>query len=584
MKWLYSALAILLLAFYIISGIRAIDQTGITTDEIAHIGAAYAYSTGHLANIEHPPLMKFVNSFVFKHFDTNYPSDIPIFSQYQIGDYVIKVHGKPIIDWSRYIYFTVNVLILSWILFQGLVGRLLTKMQAGLFGIFLALSPSVSPHTILVTFDTISSGFGVISLIYLYHFLSSFKTVYKTRDFYWSIFFAWLAMMVKFSMIILVPVLAFAVGYSIYSFRDKIKTTIFFKNILVITSSLVLLTSLILGFASRNESLAEQCNAAQISASSWRCSSNLAPLNMYVAGAIMTESRSVDRPNIYLNGGLYPRFSDAYFRFLFIYKESIIFVIALIFIFGFIIAKFLRDLFTKYIVTIQTDKILPIMIVGLFPLIYILNTMQSELSIGYRHFFPIVYLLYLVVGIGLAQVLNSVFKSRLYIVVSAILIPSLLLISISSQPLFRLSAVSELWRQDKWKLVGDSSYYWGQADAVILAKLVQNGSITPQNLNNWCQNRPITLELEAELYSRGVSYQGFEGKKIDGCNIVGSPIWLSNKQYMILDASSMQYLYSYVTGLRTDQSNVAVQNYYYILSRARLIDKIDGEVWVYQVR
>lgn len=53
-NWLTKSLFIILILIYFLIGIYLINQTSITSDESAYIGAAYAYTKGLGLNQEHP--------------------------------------------------------------------------------------------------------------------------------------------------------------------------------------------------------------------------------------------------------------------------------------------------------------------------------------------------------------------------------------------------------------------------------------------------------------------------------------------------------------------------------------------------
>jgi hypothetical protein len=426
-------------------------------DETAHIGAAYSYVTQHeiRLNPEHPPLIKDLAGlpllFLHLNFDTNQPfwaGTLPgkwDEGQWAAGRYLLYGAGNNpdlIIFWAR-----VPIVLLSLLfgLFIFKWGKELAGTMAGLIALTLySFDPNVLGHNHFVTTDLGIAAFITFSFYYYLRFIKhpTWKNVILAG------IFLGLLELSKFSFLVAFPVIGLAT--IIFPLVAKIpaeeKHRVFarFKKLgeYIGKGALVFFLSLVIVwivYFANTFRMTQETTARSIEANFPITDVNK-PKEVYTNKVLhLLNSNQITRPftefgigisyvfrrvsggnGAYFMGQVSSSAFRAYFPTVFAIKESL----PSLFLMLFALVLSLLAVFTTFWKTLNRKFIQNNFVNGLnflrthivefslslFILIYAYVSITGNLNIGFRHLFPIIPLIYLLV----ARKISSLIKSRIH--------------------------------------------------------------------------------------------------------------------------------------------------------------------------
>lgn len=236
---------VVLLLFFLISGLFYAATNSITSDEKTHITVGYINLkfSDYRFNIEHPPLVKQLAALPLLFVKLNFPLDI---YRVSVPDDIVKIQNAFLykigndLDFMLFLSRIPNILI-SLIL--GLFIYLYSKKINGIFAAFISLllfvlSPLFLAHSSLVTMDTTISCFYFAAIYYLMRYFDTEK--------YFPLagvaVFTGLSFISKFSGLILIPVIYLLVFMrSFYPVQEPKKITLknWIKNLIIFLPFLI---------------------------------------------------------------------------------------------------------------------------------------------------------------------------------------------------------------------------------------------------------------------------------------------------------------------------------------------------------
>lgn len=451
----------------------------VTTDEPAHIGAAWMYSKGLEENIEHPVLLKFLNSVLFSTVFSNISTEAR--EQYQVGwELLSGDKGYEILILSRSIYAIAFFLGLIWLTYAWYKKQIGFELVTLLL-IIIGLSPLISPHASLVTFDAFASLSSCIFLYLCWEILNntlSIHSKHKNNIFLWRWWGIWFALGVlsKYSLLYLIAPAVTVIVICVIKFRIEWK---FYISKLF---SLLLLTIFFIGilysYCFRNAKLnippSVHNELAINTIKYWNNSPLLIqqatkPFLLYAKGAVATFVRSEDSTSQFIQGETYSGSFGGMFMRVYPYKESV--VTLLILLFGCVLL--VHQIFKKKLNVLTS--LLPIII---YTGAFFYTAFKSHLLIGIRHIYPALTGMYL---LSLIMILNlKIFYQHRFINIFAITY----FVHILAVPL-SLSYTNPLWTRERWVLVGDSAMIWGQDVSKALNYLTDKNLLANSESSDW---------------------------------------------------------------------------------------------------
>jgi 4-amino-4-deoxy-L-arabinose transferase-like glycosyltransferase len=532
----YGITALLLVLFFIFLAFfseedfhwKDLKYTGnaITSDELSHISSGYYYlKTGrYFINPEHPPIVKdiaglpllFLNPVLPEISDNlnlnseftrwNYPFESYIMpkslevgnSQWDWGRlFLFNPDNNPdyITFWSRFsvILFNAILLLILYFVLSKIWGK-----RASLIGLFLIVSSQfVIAMSSLVIMDFTSSILIMIAAacftIYLKNYAENKKII---SWFLLSVLFTSLALLTKFSVVILFPAL-FSGGLFFIIFVKKSWKEIF-RYIVRFSLFTILVAFAISVFyylhvrnMSQDEMIMQVVQTypqelpyfgAEILASLVLGSPITRGLVEYIIGIIMVGGRmSSALQHTYFMGGVYDSegAGPLYFPILFLTKLSLG-TLALIFMSFFLaLWKFISskvDLKNRFIEFIKNPLSLLIFI---FSYIYLVTTFSSNLQIGLRHIMPVIVAIILLAARGIDLNwdfrLFHILRTKLVFYIFALAV----IISVLASFPYYLSYYNVFAGGTKngYRIATDSNYDWGGQDVKRLAKWAKDNNI-----------------------------------------------------------------------------------------------------------
>lgn len=431
-----------LILFFGVSVLNACNDSA-TFDEIAHIGAGYTYLTQHemRLNPEHPPLLKDFIAFPLLalglHFDSNQPFWIGgsggawDAGQWEAGKYLLYEAGNNpdrILFWSR-----MPIIILSVIfgLFLFKWGKELLGILGGLFVLVLyAADPNILGHNHYVTTDLGIAAFITFAFYYFLRFIK--QPTWKNSLV--AGFFLSLAQLAKFSSLIFLPI--FVLLIILYPLIKKIsrddhlkdfktvRLRIFFnyllKSIAAFAFSLVVIW-LVYALNTFNTDKtvipqtvdfffrADDPNVKVVYTRKILAAMNenalVRPMGEYLLGVAMVFRRVAGGNEHYFLGQYTSTASASYFPIVFFLKETLPFLLLLLFTLCYGIAKVTTTIwralakknFGKTLHNYLQTRPMHYSAL-LFVLLYAYLSIGGNLNIGFRHLFPILPFLYLLIA------------------------------------------------------------------------------------------------------------------------------------------------------------------------------------------
>ncbi|MCD6149328.1 glycosyltransferase family 39 protein [bacterium] len=484
--------ALILIAFFAVSLIVSLQEST-TMDEKAHIPSAYSYVKYNdmRLNPEHPPLLKDLAGLPLLFFNPRFPADDPLWTegvneQWELGDKFIHSNdADQITFWSR-LPITLIALLLGFFIFKWT--KELAGAAAGIFALILyAFDPNILGHSHYVTTDIGIAAFIFISFYYFIKFLKypSWKNTILAG------IFLGLAELAKFSSVILFPF--FGLILVIYALAKRSKppktplgnlSEYMGKYVLIVFICFAVIWILyfyntfnmpaekiqdIANTVFGNEGMGELAKSTVIGMSTMPV---LKYLSEYFLGVFMVFTRVAGGNTYYFLGTVSNHATPFYFPVVFLLKETLPFLFlilaASVYAFAEMIKKALsarlKENWKKFLGYLQSG-VAQYSMLG-FIIFYSFLSITGNLNIGFRHLFPILPFVYVLVAKKVTDFIKSCEGKKIKTTVKAtlaILVAWIILEPIIFFPSY-LSYFNELAGGPKngYKYVTDSNYDWGQ--------------------------------------------------------------------------------------------------------------------------
>ncbi len=566
---LISLLAVI--ATYFIFGWYNISNVGISVDEPAHFGASQAYSQHQGTNLEHPVLTKSITGVVLSLAFPNMQSQTG--GPYERGkEFLLSPNYDydTILATTRSVTLIFNSLLLFFILVYTYVIKFIPPKLSLILSILYTFSPSFTGHNFLVTFDVSGASTALMTIISLLHL---FKNVSKIKLSHFLgvsalvSFVFLLAFHTKFTNIILLLPLAITwVAIIIRSILQKntqkdIKIWLKLLCFSLIFGVINYLGLWILYSYSFGNVTYSGSFVAAVATNSW-----LKPIAWYYEGVKLSASRSTDIIPGFVNDDFRVQTFKGFVFRLFWFKENVgLFILAFVASLAMLyrtIKNLLKNSATNYDIRLKIKTFLAkhqqiiwySFIASIYPVAYIILSWGSFLTIGYRHFYPVLIFIYF----GTAVL---VYLSRL----KNILLASFLIIYIIFGDLGlgqNISYVNPLWTKEKWHLATDSSINWVQELPLAYKYLATQNLLTPENkgkiINATWNACIITPEDWVEKYS-DFKRQGDGDYYNYYYDLTQKDIKISGAKYLVLDTFVWQHMSS-----KAKSNSIAKSNMEYI--------------------
>jgi len=546
----YLIVAGILLSHFIL-GLVISNQESMIYDERAHIPAAYSYVRyGDMRlNPEHPPLLKDLAGLPLLAFHLSFPLTSPEWlsgtnEQWSVGDMFVNCsrpelscnNPDTILFWSR-LPITFVAVLLGIVIF--LWTRELAGTLAGLFAVTLyAFDPNIIAHNHYVTTDI-----GIATFLFLaFYFFIRFLKNPSLKNVFLSGVFLGLAEVTKFSAILLFPL--FGLFLIIYALtkqpgKENTQSNFSFKMHTLLRYILKFSESILVCFlviwslyawntlsmpsekivASADFYLSQQNAPAQfIHSLIVNTSENafLRPFSQYILGAGMIFARVASGNPHYFLGEVTMEPSRWYFPVVFILKETLPFLALLLFSLLYTLSRIFKAFTKRRNISLSTlfsqslqERPTQYLIFA-FILLYSFVSINGKLNIGFRHLFPLLPFLYML----LAKTVFDFWKHlrengptrQLFSLLLLGLVFSVISIPILAFPnylsYFNIASGGHL---NGYKYVTDSNYDWGQ-DLKRVALFIQT--------HNQCKKGEADL-FETKKCQQTIAYPPIDKIRID---------------------------------------------------------------------
>ncbi|MBI2042602.1 MAG: glycosyltransferase family 39 protein [Candidatus Nealsonbacteria bacterium] len=560
-KLTYLAAGALLLTLFLTAFFSMVGDS-LTFDELAHIPGGYSYLTqrDYRVNPEHPPLIKDLSAVPLLFKDLTFPADRPVWTQeesappwwvqFDLGtEFIYKSGNNPtdIIVWAR-LPMILLLVFLGWFLFRW--ARELGGNLAGLGALALiAFSPSFIAHGRLVTTDV---GAGLGAVMGLYFWLKFLKNPKPANVFLAGIFFG-IAMLMKFSLILLIPL--FAVLVVAYPGGNLKKYLL--KALIAGAIGLFLVIWPVYQFHIAEYPADHQVRdtVADLAPNKTPLAKNLTvwmadkpllrPFAQYFRGVLMATQRTSFGNTTYFMGEISADAWWYYFPVIYFLKVPLaLHLLTLVVLAGllYLAAKQRRAIKLKE----WLKENFHILSFFLFIFIYWVTAMRGNLNIGVRHLLPTFPFIYLLLILGLKKILFAAGKRKTAMGLLVSLIFAWYIFSgLAAFPnyiSYYNEAAGGAKNGHRWAV--DSNYDWGQ-DFYRLRDFVENNNIQKiyldyfggENPTYWLGEKYIKLDpKEIQALPTGwvaVSFNQFQGgvaKPVPGFDQqTGYYEWLANE-------------------------------------------------------
>lgn len=508
--------ALILLAILGVScmlSIGAMKDDTATFDERAHIPAAYSsvrYGDMRL-NPEHPPLLKDLAGLPLLFLNVSFPiqselwthgitkewqNGTAMWSTWNIGTEFLYRSGndaEAILFWSR-----LPIVLLSLLLgfFVYRTTKELAGTVAGLFATFLyAFDPNVLAHDHYVTTDL---GIATFIFIATYYFIQFLKNP-SPKHIALAGLALGLAQLAKFSAILLIPL--FGLLVLINSLTKKLSndphyafrfTTIWnslldYLKILVIAFFVIWMGYLVntwnmpADITIKHADLVFAGDAApkvfaHDTIISLAETPGLKPIAHYMLGVFMVFSRVTGGNSFYFLGSMSDHASKAYFPLVFFLKETLPLVFLIFLTILYALTHTLKHLpslraswSTRFAQSFQKHTAHYTMLS--FIMLYALLSIFGNLNIGFRHLFPILPFIYVLITVVLFHFINTRSISakhtycptrHMYHILLGIFAFWITIIPIAAYPNYLSYFNESVGAKNGHHYVVDSNYDWGQ--------------------------------------------------------------------------------------------------------------------------
>lgn len=577
----YIVIIAIILSFMAVVSVLNADNDSLIYDEAAHISAGYSYLTEHdiRLNPEHPPLLKDLAAlpllFIHPNFDTAqdfWTKDNADASQWNAGKYFLFGAGNnpdQMIFWARLPIILLS-LILGLFIFKW--ARELAGIAAGLFALILyAFDPNILGHNHFVTTDIGIAAFIVFAFYYYLKFIKNptWKNVAVAG------LFLGLVQLAKFSSVLTFPV--FGLITIIYplvklhagSAKRKLKTL----SEYLLKGSSVFLISLAIVYAAYSVSFyktpqtklpeiinhyfhdydTRPINVYARQALFWMNEKPiLMPMADYLFGVARVFQRVAGGNVAYLMGEVNTKGFFAYFPIVFMIKEPLPTLFLLFFSLGIgllaigkSVARPTGKFFAGIIHYLRTNIVEFSMLI--FILLYAASSVSGKLNIGFRHLFPILPFMYILIAKSVFGFIKTRHNHSKIIFYAATLALAALLIAgtFSAYPYYT-SYFNQIAGGPKqgYHIATDSNADWGQDLKRLKIFLAEHPEIEKIKVDYfgmasldyylngkyekmWAAKRPVesgwyaisVLFLQESLYNKNVpdakSYRWLKDRKPD---------------------------------------------------------------------
>ncbi|OGI21299.1 MAG: hypothetical protein A2808_01385 [Candidatus Moranbacteria bacterium RIFCSPHIGHO2_01_FULL_55_24] len=484
-------------------------QESTTMDEKAHIPSAYSYVRyGDMRlNPEHPPLLKDLAGLPLLFLDLEFPLQSKewqegVNEQWVLGDKFINCSApseacndpNAVTFWSRLPIIIIAVLL-------GLMLFLWTKelagTLAGLFALILyAFDPNIIAHSHYVTTDIGIAAF----LFFSFYFFVRFLQNPSAKNIFWSGIFLGLAQLAKFSAVLLFPIFGlFVILYALSKAKPAGVTlaTPLWKIKEIFLLGLKFIGSVVICFAliwllyypntmnMPGEKLVEVAHVmfpdkglgpfAKDFIEATHAHPLIKPYSEYFLGVFMVFARVAGGNTYYFLGNVSNHASPWYFPVVFLLKETLPFLFLLVAtsLYAFYrIGKSFREAhlrspkdFFAFLGRSFQSRIVQYLSV-FFVLFYSYVSITGNLNIGFRHLFPILPFLYMLIGKTLFDMIRrqkDAFTQKVSLIILGIFSLIIMAIPILTYPSY-LSYFNGAFggHETGYRYVTDSNYDWGQ--------------------------------------------------------------------------------------------------------------------------
>jgi hypothetical protein len=586
---------ILLLAYFLI-GFFQINYTPITTDEIAHLSAGQGITQGLDLNLEHPPLLKALDSIPLGIFFSNFKTS-------ETGQWSRSVefltkseyNQSQIILVARSVYLIFNSLLILWLILYTCVLKKLDPKFSLILATLYTFSPPFFGQDYIIAFDVAGSITALMTMMSFAVLIYNLDKLSK-RDFriqlgiFTVLLFA--ALNSKFSNYLLLPILVL-VGLWILGKSLVQKNWSQSRQVLVsgvgVTLVVTVATWILFAVCYRNGSVPSVSgNDINIQVqNSWFAD----PFIRLATGLLNSLGRS-NYPFSNFIDDHYEVISFADFiKRVFWYKENpgLFFFFEVTGILGLIwLGQKLvnwRKFNLKEFVKIQYNNILVVVTILLFPVIYIANAWNSQLTIGYRHFYPVLIFIYFGTA-WLSYIFLLKNPTRVKNIATGILLGFYVLYGLIGVPQ-SLSYVNFLWTKPKWQLITDSTVSWTETGGWAIRYMTQNHLLdigsTPEDGKTWntvfdVAGGPTLPTYVDAAMPKGQTVTDPGSVLID---LSKNRIKDIQKKYVALDIFAIQRMSNEIW-LNSDNAEISKENMDYI-QNVKPIYSLNDTVFIYQL-
>lgn len=560
-KHAYLILCGILLLHFIVSVLVSSQESAIY-DEKAHIPAAYSYVRyGDMRlNPEHPPLLKDMAGLPLLAFQPTFPLKTTqwqsgVNEQWSIGEMFISC-TKPevacndadkILFWSR-----LPIILLSVVLGIALFiwTRELGGTLAGLFAVTLyAADPNIIAHNHYVTTDL-----GIAAFIFFaFYFFVRFLRNPNLENVIVAGIFLGLAELTKFSAVLLFPIFGlFVLLYALTKPKpaNTSQSTLIFKLRTLLQYGLKFTGSVLVCFVliwslyawntfnmpgeklvadanlylSQPNAPAQFAHALVVKTSE---SEITKPLSEYFLGVAMVFARVASGNPHYFLGTVSMQSSPWYFPVVFLLKETLPFLFLLITVAGYALYRLGKTIAAKQSRSIQAvfksigqsiQKKPAQYLIALFIFVYGYVSLSGNLTIGFRHLFPILPFIYMLVAKTLFDFLRRHEDEPATHTALSWVLGGLTLVIVAIPALAYPGYLSYFnpvvgGNANGYQYVTDSNYDWGQ-DLKRLKVWVDNynacseGDWMTINNSKGCENPPENIPTSVPIDKIRVDYFG----------------------------------------------------------------------------
>lgn len=500
-------------------------QDSLTFDEIAHIPAGYSYVTqfDYRLNPEHPPLLKVLAGMALlpinPHFDTTQlfwttANSYGEYGQWDAGKHFLHHAGNDT-DILTFFARMPFVLISSFFaLFLFYWGKRIGGIITGLFAMILyAFDPNVFGHNHLVTTDV---GIAIAIGIAFFFFLQFLKNPTWLHVIYGGVALG-IAQITKFSAILLIPF--FGILLIIYPFivirsQDQKRSAIFFKYILRGTCAVVIMFFVIwaayipvtyrmpenvlpsiVHIKGQPEKYPRDKYFIQfiIAANENHITR---PLATYAQGLMQVLSRVDDGNATYFFGSVSSDASRWYFPFVFVTKQTVIHLLFYVIAGTLGALGILRTVraagMQSFVISMRRMRLFALrhfheIVLGSFVALYIYISISGNLTIGFRHLFPMMPLLYVLTAKTIVDSYKKIYDTKKKKIIRALFIftiCALIFTTLTAFPHY-ISYFNILCGGSKngYKYVTDSNADWGQDLKRLSSYLAEHQEIETIRIN-----------------------------------------------------------------------------------------------------